>query len=163
MLQPCVIWGVSNEKCSYLAQRVAFWCMLLKHYSCFCKLHRRDNAQHVPTHCSVPVSNKMSSSKSLYHPLCLWDYAEGLSALSVCVAINVNICHVYLSMYLQEIYVLRLCATDLSSVYSPKKQELLRRPGEAAASSLRNHQHLNSLNVIQLPTLISAQVSLSAG
>lgn len=80
-----------------------------------------------------------------------------------CMTTTVNICHAYLYMYSQEIYVLWFHSTALFSVHRPQKQELLRRPCKATASSLRNHWHLNSSNVARLPTLISAQVSWRAG
>lgn len=107
---------------------------------------------HQVTHCAAPVS--VRQRRGLKHPfICVCDYqCKHLSCLSVHVLAE-NWCAV-VSFYLSCPHI---------SAHRPQKQELLRRPCKATASSLRNHWHLNSSNVVWLPTLISVQVSWRAG
>lgn len=113
----------------------------------------------------TPASKEASSSYSLHRPCVCKTTARAQAPFHpcACMTTTVNICHAYLYMYSQEIYVLWFHSAALFSVHRPQKQELLRRPCKATASSLRNHWHLNSSNVARLPTLISAQVSWRAG
>lgn len=108
---------------------------------CFCKQQRSVSSGHVPARSSHPVSKEVSSSYSLHRPCVCKTTVRAQAPFHpcACMTTTVNICHAYLYMYSQEIYVLWFHSTALFSVHRPQKQELLRRPCKATASSLRNH------------------------
>lgn len=162
LLQP---WNIfrSRENCAYgscsVCELSLAYCWLAVPAFVFVNSKRHVSSGHVPARSSLPpfqsrphqITMSARQRPGLKHPF----------HACACTAANLNICHAYLYMYLQEIYVPRSHSAALSSVCRPQEQEPLRRPCRAATSSLRNRCDIRTPRMsLHFPTLISDPVGV---